>query len=240
MKIITIWNLKGGVGKSTTSINLAYNLSRTAKVLVMDLDPQNNTTPFFAREEVVLGPTVLEVLNDPGLVYESIKEGRYENLDYIKGSNYLTDAACDEQNLRIALGHIAPSYDYLVIDCRTSAESLTRAALNVADIVLTPILLDGFSKDNLSEVRAALQGIESKATWKIFINRYRNTRIQRVMYDELETKYDYPFLDNMVSDRIAVQTALAVRKPVATHRATNIVAADLRELTKEIVEIGGK
>ena len=150
MKTIAIANLKGGVGKTTTSINLAYSLmSLGKKVLLIDLDPQCNSTKFFAKVNYT-GQTVQDVLMNPEVINHSIYRTKYKEIDIMRGS---AEENCQgEYQLQTAFGKLKKEYDYCVIDTRPVFDSLTRNAFHVSDIMLTPIKFDNYCRDNLALV----------------------------------------------------------------------------------------
>lgn len=87
MKIVTIWNLKGGTGKTTTTFNLAANMSKDNKILLLDLDMQANLTSFFdidTKKYKTNRPDIAALLSDDSLVSKSIYHSRFDNIDYIK------------------------------------------------------------------------------------------------------------------------------------------------------------
>ena len=152
MKTITIGNLKGGVGKTTTAVNLAYSLSLQGKrVLVIDADPQTNLTPFFIKANSQ-GHTLMDVLEHPEKVKRCIYKSKYQYIDVIKGNTEIVEADAGELGLRQALELIENQYDYCVIDTRPAFENLTADALYASDIMITPVCLDKFCRDNLALV----------------------------------------------------------------------------------------
>ncbi|MFR7444327.1 MAG: ParA family protein [Sellimonas intestinalis] len=149
-KIIICHNIKGGVGKSTTAVNLSYNLSVMGyKVLGIDLDPQKNYTPFFRQADE--SKTIYQLMQDPRKVKSHILRSKYKDLDLIKGSSLLSDNFQNVDQLQKVLDPVKKRYDYIIFDCRTSNEMLTKNALFICDYLLTPVLLDGYCRDNLSD-----------------------------------------------------------------------------------------
>lgn len=151
MKVYAIGNPKGGVGKTTTTVNLAYSFARLGKkVLVIDLDPQKNCTPFFTKASEY-DHTVRDVLDEPESISSAIYKTRYLLIDIIKGSaKPMKEEATDR--LKIALDIVKDDYDICLIDTRPVFDSLTKNALFAADVLLTPVKFDNFCRDNLSMV----------------------------------------------------------------------------------------
>ena len=238
MKVYAIGNLKGGVGKTTTTVNLAYSFARLGKkVLVIDLDPQKNCTPFFTKASEY-DHTVRDVLDEPDSICDAIYETRYLLIDIIKCSaKSMKEEATDR--LKIALDIIKEDYDICLIDTRPVFDSLTKNALYAADVLLTPVKFDNFCRDNLSMVEDAYHEIMDeniKLEWKVFANMTANAKAQRVSSMDLLAKHDYPFMDSCISRTAVVDNALSLYKPVAKHRSGSMVAEDFIDLAKELLE----
>lgn len=122
---ITISNLKGGVGKTTTTVNLAYSFMQLGKkILVVDADPQANATPFFLPRKT--DRSIKDVYRNPAHVKRSIYRTRYGNIDIIPGSTELEeDDASQIDVIKKALDTVADRYDICLIDTRSAFEQLT-------------------------------------------------------------------------------------------------------------------
>ena len=235
MKTIAIANLKGGVGKTTTSINLSYSLmSLGEKVLLIDLDPQCNSTRFFAKVNCT-GKTVQDVLADPTAINHCIYRTIYEMIDIIRGS--AQENCPGEFQFKDAFVNLKKEYDYCIIDTRPVFDSLTKNAFHVADIMLTPIKFDNYCRDNLALVEQFVnEYADEKMEWKICANMVANGKAQRETMADLIGKHDYPILDTCVSRSAVVDNALNLYKPVLKHRRLSSVAQDYLELAKELME----
>lgn len=238
--VIALWNMKGGVGKTTTAINLAYDWAEMGhKILVIDLDPQVNTTPIFTKANEN-GLTIVDVMEEPGKAQNALRRTRFKNIDIIKGSSCLWEGYA-EDSLHRALSDVRRAYDTVIIDCQPSCGSLTRNALYAADIILTPAVLDRFCLDNLRTAGDILSDMEDdrekEARWMVFANKVRKIRSQKLIYEDVMEKCDYPFLGTCVSDCAAIPNALAQRKPVARHARSSAATADFRALAEEVWEV---
>lgn len=240
--VFAVWNLKGGVGKTVTAVNLAFNLAEKNKnVLLIDADPQMDATPYYIRP-YKNKYSVFDLITHPEHAARYIYRTKYKNIDIIKGSADLEDQLCVKYAFEVACSKICEkrNYDYIIIDCRTSCEALTTSVMEAADVVLTPILLDGSSKDNLLKVKFAINRIKTKNNdlcWYIFANRVKNTRRQRRILEELMQKHSYPILELCIFDREAVPSALSLKKPLVKHASKNQATLDFIELTEEIMTL---
>lgn len=244
MKIITVWNLKGGTGKTTTTFNLAANLANDNKVLLLDLDMQANLTSFFdidTKKYKTNRPDIAALLNSTLPTSKSIYHSRFDNIDFIKGSNDVMKIQLSDTNvLGSHLVEVASEYDICLIDCHPDASMLSENALAIADLVLIPINLDGFSRDNLNLVIKEIIDLESRCeeiNFKILVNKLKNLRSQRLVYKDLIENHDYPVLATSVSDYSGIQSALLRHKPLYMHRSKSAVNEDYTELANEIAEI---
>lgn len=245
MKIITVWNLKGGTGKTTTTFNLAANLAKDNKMLLLDLDMQANLTSFFdidTKKYKTNRPDIYALLADDSInVSKSIYHSRIDNIDYIKGSNDVMKLHLEDISvLGSRLSEVSTEYDICIIDCHPDASVLSENALAIADLVLIPINLDGFSRDNLNLVIKEIIDLEARCgeiNFKILVNKLKNLRSQRLVYKDLAENHDYPMLETSVSDYSGIQSALLRHKPLYMHRSKSSVNEDYTDLANEVTDI---
>ena len=251
MKVITVWNEKGGVGKTTTSFNLATSLARRGhKVLALDFDTQANLTSLLAQPNKAnygrKGIGELAECHFKG-IDKSAYRSRFENLSFIRGCNTeMNVKAIDD--LYNSLVDTEENYEYIIIDCHPDFSHASQSALFASDLVLIPIMLDSFCRDNLNLVsnhismiedfrEEFLENKEPDIDYWIFANRIANRNYQENVYRELVAKHEYPMLDLCISEASAVSSASLQKKPVFKHRSKSAAAIDFEELA-DVVEGG--
>ena len=158
-RIIAIANQKGGVGKSTTAINLSSCLGEMGqKVLTIDMDPQGNTTSGMGVEKEEQENTVYELLLGECEIEETILELEFDNISLIPSNVNLAGAEIEligiegkEYILRNQIDKVKEQYDYIIIDCPPSLNMLTINAMTTADTVLVPIQCEYYALEGLSQ-----------------------------------------------------------------------------------------
>ena len=173
-KIISVINQKGGVGKTTTVINLAAGLSmKGKKVLVIDLDPQGNaTTGLGLSNNISSDRTIYNVLNGNKKIYEVIQQTNFENLNIISSNVDLSgleiETAGDNRRafklkdeLSAILNDSRASYDYILIDCPPSLSLLTIMALVASDALVVPLQTEFFALEGLTQLMKTIERIKS-------------------------------------------------------------------------------
>lgn len=160
-KAIAIFNQKGGVGKTTTNINLGASLAQLGKhVLMLDIDPQGNTTSGIGVSKKDLDDTVYDLLIDPDYdPHQAILQTNVENLDLIPANVDLAGAEIElvgsegrEKRLSHALDKIRDDYDYIFIDCPPSLGILTLNSLSAVNSVLIPIQCEFYALEGVSQL----------------------------------------------------------------------------------------
>jgi len=157
-KIIAVTNQKGGVGKTTTSVNLAASLCATKRrVLLVDLDPQGNATMGSGVNKYDIEQSAYELLIEDCPIDKVIIEkaaGYFDlipsNIDLTAAEVELISLSCKEQRLRFQLAKVKSNYDYIIIDCPPSLSMLTLNALVAADSVIIPMQCEYYSLEGLS------------------------------------------------------------------------------------------
>ncbi|NDL68079.1 ParA family protein [Anaerotalea alkaliphila] len=169
-RIIAIANQKGGVGKTTTAVNLSACLAELdKKVLTIDIDPQGNTTRGLGIDKKTLETTIYELLLGEVSIEECILEEVYERLDLVPSDVDLAGAEVEliglpNNNfiLHKQLEKIKDQYDFVVIDCPPSMSVLTVNAMTAADTVLVPIQCEFFALEGLSQLMYTINLIQQK------------------------------------------------------------------------------
>lgn len=168
-KVIAVANQKGGVGKTTTVVNLSSCVAALGKrVLVVDLDPQGNTTSGYGVAKHTLPASVYECLIGDADIREAITKTSF-NADLVASNTQLAGAVIElvqlprrENRLRMALAPITNLYDYIFIDCPPSLDLLTLNGLCACDTVLIPIQCEYYALEGLSELMNTLKTVRKK------------------------------------------------------------------------------
>ncbi len=167
-KIVSIVNQKGGVGKTTSAVNLSAGIGMLdKKVLLVDVDPQGNTTSGYGINKSGLEKTSYQLLIGEATAKETVLHTKFKNVDIIPSSINLAAAEVDlielehrEARLKMALAPVREEYDYIFIDCPPSLGLITINALVASDTVFVPIQCEYFALEGLSQLMASIRQIK--------------------------------------------------------------------------------
>lgn len=171
-KAIAIFNQKGGVGKTTTNINLAACLAaKGKKILILDIDPQGNTTSGVGISKRGLKVTTHEILiEDTYRPEEAIIPTGIKNLDIMPASVQLAGAEVEliqiagrEKRLKKAIDQVKPNYDYIFVDCPPSLGLLTINSLTAVDSVLIPIQCEFYALEGVSQLMSTIEIVKKNS-----------------------------------------------------------------------------
>ena len=184
--ILAITNQKGGVGKTTTAVNLAASLAATQrKVLLLDLDPQGNATTGSGVNKYELQQSLYEVLTRKCGIQDAIVACPDAGYDLLPANADLTAAEVElinvigrEQRLRRALAEVADRYDYILIDCPPSLSMLTVNAMVASEAVFIPMQCEYFALEGLSALMETVESIREAYNPDLYIE-----GLVRTMYD---------------------------------------------------------
>ncbi len=248
-KIISFANQKGGVGKTTSCVNVAASLGVIGnKVLIIDLDPQGNTTSGVGISKKGLKGSTRELLSGTLPVKEIIQETPYENLWVIPTNTALAGAEFDlfdfdESEFRIkkALEEVKNEFDYILIDCPPSLGMLTINAFAASDGVIVPMQCEFYALEGLSQLMITINRIKRMynpdlAITGILITMYNGRLLLSMqVISELEQHYEDKLFTQRISRNVKLTEAPGFGKPVYYHDKNSKGAKEYIEVAKELV-----
>lgn len=248
-KIIAFANQKGGVGKTTSAVNVAASLGLlNKKTLLVDLDPQGNATSGVGIPKRSLKGTVKEVLTGEADIKSVVLPTNYKNLSIIPTNVSLSGAEFDlyndegsEYNLKDALKGVADNFDYIIIDCPPSLGMLTVNAFVASDGILVPMQAEFYAVEGLSQLISTTKRVkklynEDLNIIGILITMYnKRLLLSMQVMDELQKYYPDKLFNTTISRNVKLSEAPGFGKPVYYHDKHSKGANEYLEVAKELV-----
>lgn len=252
-RIISIANQKGGVGKTTTTINLSAALAEAGKkILVVDMDPQGNTSSGFNIEKNTEENTSYELLLDECTITEAIKKGVIENLDIIPSNVNLAAAEIEligvdrkEYILRDALDFVRDDYDYIILDCPPSLNLLTVNAMVASDSVLVPIQCEYYALEGLSQLIHTINLVRERLNGRLGIEGIlftmydARTNLSAQVVENVKANVKHRVYDTVIPRNIRLAEAPSFGQPITIYDSHSSGAEAYRKLAAEIISSVG-
>ena len=249
-KIIAFANQKGGVGKTTSAVNIAASVGILGKsVLLIDLDPQGNTTSGVGINKKNLKSTSYELLIDEIDAAQAVVETEFKNLSVIPSNISLAGAEFDlyqldnrEYRLKKQLEAVKDNYDYIFIDCPPSLGMITVNALAAADAVIIPMQCEYYALEGLSQLMITIRKIKQLYNPEleicgILITMFNGRLILTMqVISELKKYYSDKLFKTPVSRNVKLSEAPSFGKPVYYHDKSSKGANEYLEVAKELLE----
>ncbi|MDD4576551.1 MAG: AAA family ATPase [Bacteroidales bacterium] len=249
-KVIAFTNQKGGVGKTTTCINLAAYIAIMGKrVLIIDMDPQGNATSGVGIEKNPSIKTIYNVIDGDCLIKEAILETPIENLDIVPASVDLAGAEIElvqmvarEKILKGFLAQISDNYDYIFIDCPPSLGLLTVNALTASNSIVIPIQCEFFALEGLSQLMNTIRLIKRHLNTELDVEgviltmKDNRSNLIAEVSNEIVKFFGKKVFDTFIPRNIRLAEAPSHGQPIATYDASSKGADSYLKLAEEFLK----
>ena len=251
-RTIAIANQKGGVGKSTTAINLSSCLGEMGqKVLTIDMDPQGNTTSGMGVEKNEVENTIYELLLGESKLEDCIIPLNFDNLSLIPSNVNLAGAEIEligvedkEFILKNAIDQVRDQYDFIIIDCPPSLNMLTINAMTTADTVLVPIQCEYYALEGLSQLMHTIELVQERLNPElemegvVFTMYDARTNLSLQVVENVKDSLDQNIYKTIIPRNVRLEEAPSYGMPINYYDKRSTGAESYRLLADEVIHRG--
>lgn len=252
-KVICITNQKGGVGKTTTAVNLAYFLSKSRKkVLLVDFDPQGNATSGLGidkSDKKALGTTMSEVILGLLPMTQAIRATKYKNFDLAPATPELANTEVEITSmphkftrLHAAIASVSNTYDYIIIDSPPSLSLLTVNGMIASDYLLLPVQTEFYALEGVAQLLESMKLVQKGANPRLKLLGVvatmfdRRTSLSAQVFSEIEKYFKTLTFKTTIPRNVRVAEAPSHGVPVGAYDHFSKGAKAYKSLAKEVIE----